>query len=251
MLFIKVNRVATANSVNAAFFVDLPAISISNGSLEFLKWFAFLAMIADHIDVFLFNRQVPYLYEIGRMAMPIFLVVLAYNLAQSAIYQNPAYFRVARRLLLYGLISIPIIYLLRQNVGQSEAFPLNILFTLLVVTLFCQLWEGGTTREYTVAILFLFAGGIFVEYFWSGLLFGVSIWAYFRYRNWYLFLGVGIPALGLICLLNGNLWAITSIPIILVLSTIRIKILRIRHIFYLLYPLHLGLILAVQLLIQP
>ncbi|MBV2092960.1 MAG: conjugal transfer protein TraX [Candidatus Thiodiazotropha sp. (ex Ctena orbiculata)] len=219
--------------------------------MEFLKWFAFLAMIADHIDVFLFNRQVPYLYEIGRMAMPIFSMVLAYNLAQSAIYKNPAYFRVARRLLFYGLISIPIIYILRQNVGQSEAFPLNILFTLLVVTLFCQLWEGGTTRDYTVAILFLFAGGIFVEYFWPGLLFGVSAWAYFRYRNWYFFLGVGIPALGLICLLNGNLWAITSIPIILVLSKIRIKFPRIRHIFYLLYPLHLGLILAVQLLIQP
>ncbi|MEW8439295.1 MAG: TraX family protein [Candidatus Thiodiazotropha taylori] len=250
MLFNRVNGVATANSVNASFFVNLPAISISKGSLEFLKWFAFLAMVADHVDVFLFNRQVPYLYELGRLAMPIFVVVLAYNLAQSAIYQKPAYWRVARRLLIYGLISIPIIHLLRQNADLEETFPVNILFTLLVVTLFCQLWEGGTTRDYTVAILFLLAGGIFVEYFWPGLLFGVSVWAYFRYRNWYLFVGVGIPALGLICLLNGNLWAIASIPIILVLSTIRINFPRIRHIFYVLYPLHLGLLLTVQFMID-
>ncbi|MCG7937528.1 MAG: TraX family protein [Candidatus Thiodiazotropha lotti] len=241
---------STTNAQNASLFVDLPSISISSGSLEFLKWFAFLAMIADHIDVFLFSRQMPFLYEIGRLVMPIFMMVLVYNLAQSAIDNHQSYWRVARRLFVYGLISIPIIYLLRQNAGLSETFPLNILFTLLVVTLFCQLWEGGTTRDYTLAILFLLAGGIFVEYFWPGLLFGVSVWTYFRYRNWYFFLGVGIPALGLICLFNGNLWAIVSIPIILVLSKIRIKIPRFRHIFYVLYPLHLGLLLAVQLLIQ-
>jgi hypothetical protein len=240
--------ISTSNSQNASIFVSLPSITISSGSLEFLKWFAFLAMIVDHVDVFLFNRQMPFLYEIGRLAMPIFMMVLTYNLAQSAIDNNHSYWRVASRLLIYGLISIPIIYLLRQNAGVSETFPLNILFTLLVVTLFCQLWEGGTTQEYTVAILFLFAGGIFVEYFWPGLLLGVSAWAYFRYRNWYFFLGAGIPALGLICLLNGNLWATASLPIVLVLSKIRIKFPRFRHIFYALYPAHLALLLAVQFL---
>ncbi|MET0081282.1 MAG: TraX family protein, partial [Candidatus Thiodiazotropha lotti] len=205
----------SAKSEYAPLSIDSSSISIPSGSLEFVKWFAFLAMIADHVDVYLFNRDLPYLYEIGRLAMPIFAIVLGYNLARPGIYQSQGYLRICRRLFIHGALSVPIVYLLRQNAGLTDPFPLNIMFMLLVTTAFCLLWERGESRDYVMAIFLLLFCGLFVEYFWPGILLGVSVWAYYRYGNWYVLLGVGMPALGLICLLNNNLWAIASIPILM------------------------------------
>lgn len=226
---------------------EKPIITFSDGSIEALKWFAFLAMIADHVNTYLFNKELPYFFEFGRLAMPLFAMVLGYNLARPGVCQNHGYLRIIRRLLIYGLLSVPIIYLLRQQVGLADTIlPLNIMFMLLVTTVFCLLWEGGESRDYSMASLLLLSCGFFVEYFWPGILLGVSVWAYFRYGNWYVLYGIGIPALGLICLINGNLWAIATIPIVVVSFWSGIKFPRIRHIFYVLYPAHLGLILAVH-----
>jgi hypothetical protein len=122
------------------------------------------------------------------------------------------------------------------------------MFTLFIITVFCGLWEGGENRDYAMAIILLLTTGLFVEYLWPGILLGIAVWAYFRYGNWSVILGLGIPAIVLICIINGNLWALASIAIIIVFSKIRIIFPRFRHIFYTLYPAHLTILLAVQFL---
>lgn len=227
--------------------IDGPIISFSDGSIEFLKWLAFAAMIADHINVYLFDKDFPILFELGRLAMPIFAIVLGYNLARPGIYQNNAYWRVIRRLFLTGIVSVPIILALRDNIGLTDMLPLNIMFMLLVATLFCFLWEGGESRDLILAGLLIGSSGFFVEYYWPGIVLCVSIWAYFRYGNWFTLLSLALPSLGLICLLNGNLWALVAIPIFILASQIVIKFPRFQHVFYYLYPLHLGLIYLIQI----
>jgi len=58
---------------------------ISNGALEGLKYLALLFMIGDHVNKYLFNATLPGLFELGRLAMPLFGIVMAYNLARPGI----------------------------------------------------------------------------------------------------------------------------------------------------------------------
>ena len=52
--------------------------------LEAVKWFAFLAMVADHVDLLLFARAVPWLHEVGAFAFPGFALTFGIGLARSA-----------------------------------------------------------------------------------------------------------------------------------------------------------------------
>nr|WEG85486.1 trbP [Escherichia coli] len=61
---------------------SLPAMVIADGTIEALKWLALLAMTGDHVNKYLFNGTLPYLFEAGRLALPLFVFVLAYNLAR-------------------------------------------------------------------------------------------------------------------------------------------------------------------------
>jgi TraX protein. len=49
---------------------------------EAIKWIALVLMLGDHVNKYLFNESLPFLYEAGRTVMPMFCVVLAYNLAR-------------------------------------------------------------------------------------------------------------------------------------------------------------------------
>ena len=49
--------------------------------LELVKWLAFVAMVVDHVDLFLFNRTVPWMFEVGRFAAPAFAICFGIGLA--------------------------------------------------------------------------------------------------------------------------------------------------------------------------
>jgi hypothetical protein len=50
--------------------------------MDALKWLAVALMVVDHLNKFVFKKSVPSLFVLGRVAMPLFFFVLAYNLAQ-------------------------------------------------------------------------------------------------------------------------------------------------------------------------
>ncbi len=78
--------------------LSLPRLVIANGTIEALKWVALLLMTADHVNKYLFNETLPFLFEAGRIAMPLFVFVLAYNLARPSVSESGAYQRTMIRL---------------------------------------------------------------------------------------------------------------------------------------------------------
>ncbi len=59
----------------------LPKLVITDGTLEALKYLGLVLMTLDHVDKYLFNGTCPTAFAAGRSALPIFAMVLAYNLA--------------------------------------------------------------------------------------------------------------------------------------------------------------------------
>lgn len=59
-----------------------PKPTPSSGARELLKWIALLAMTGDHVAKVVFGGYVPVVGELGRIAFPLFALVMACNLAR-------------------------------------------------------------------------------------------------------------------------------------------------------------------------
>jgi hypothetical protein len=116
---------------------------LPSGSIELIKWFALVLMTGDHVNKYLYNGTFPFLYEAGRVAMPLFVFVSAFNLARPDALQRGVYGRCMVRL---GLVGLPAAVPLRGLVSAGW-WPLNIMFTLLAITAILYLMEhGGPAR---------------------------------------------------------------------------------------------------------
>ena len=131
-----------------------PALLLSSGTLEALKWLALLLMTLDHVNKHLLHASVPELFAVGRLALPLFGFVLGYNLARPGALASGSYSRTARRLAIFGTIAtIPFIALGGLGWGW---WPFNIMATLLVATLCAWLIEvGGPARRVAAAAVFI------------------------------------------------------------------------------------------------
>ncbi|MDX3998502.1 TraX family protein [Pseudomonas aeruginosa] len=103
-----------------------PRLSIADGSIEALKWIALLLMTGDHVNKYLFNGTLPYLFEAGRLAMPVFVFVLAYNLARPGMAGQGAYKRTMFRLGLFGLLAMPAFVMLCGFHADSDTHSTHI-----------------------------------------------------------------------------------------------------------------------------
>lgn len=219
----------------------LPRLTLADGTVEALKWLALILMTGDHVNRYLFNASLPVLFELGRLALPVFVFVLAYNLSRPGLLGRGAYPRTIRRLGLAGaLASVPFIALGQlQNAGW---LPLNVLFTLLVLTATLYLIERGDLAA--AGVLFL-VGGNLVEYWWLGLALGVAVWTYCKQPS----LPAAVVALSAcagLWLINGNGWALAAVPLILAATRVDLRLPRLRWVFYVYYPLHLGVLWLIR-----
>ena len=90
----------------------LPRLKFSDGAIETLKWVALVLMTLDHINKYLLHDSVPALFAIGRTTMPLFAVVLAFNLARPGALEGGAAERTIKRLALFGAVAtVPFIAL--------------------------------------------------------------------------------------------------------------------------------------------
>jgi hypothetical protein len=219
----------------------LPPLHVPDGSVEALKWIALALMTGDHVNKYLFNASLPFLFEAGRLALPIFVFVLAYNLARPGALERGAYTRTMKRLAIFGaLASVPFMALGGLVAGW---WPLNVLFTLFVVTACVYLVEKDRKGW---AFFVLLVGGVLVEFLWPAVVFGVAVWRYCKRPNWdaATFALLALVALGLI---NRNLWALAALPLILVASRVDLSMPRLRWTFYAYYPLHLGALWLIRI----
>ncbi|MGL4755805.1 MAG: TraX family protein [Aeromonadaceae bacterium] len=209
---------------------------VSNEAIEWLKWFALLSMTADHVNKYLFNGTHSISFDIGRLSMPIFIIILAYNLSRPSKVINEVCCRVMAKLLMFGMISsIPFILL------NNTIVPLNIMFSLFVIAAIVYLLERMSVISIVISIGIFVASGALVEYGWIGLSIGLSSYWFFKSNAWNAAAAVLI-ACGALWFINGNNWAVLAIPIVMLASKAPLPALpwpRTTWFFYSYYPIHL------------
>jgi TraX protein len=235
-----VNTSATA-AVNGR--LSLPRLVVSNGTIEGLKWVGLLLMTGDHVNKYLFAEQLPGLSELGRLAMPIFGFVLAYNLARAGALEGGAYPRAIKRLAVWGAVaSVPYTAL---GTVLGGWWPLNILFTLTLAAVVMYLVEVGGMARVTGALLVFLVGGAFVEFWWPSLALCLAWWAYCKRSSGWRLAAI-IAAAASLWLINRNLWAVAAVPLVLLAPAIDVAIPRLRYVFYAYYPAHLATLWAAR-----
>ena len=221
----------------------LPRLVLADGTLEGLKWLALLLMTLDHVNKYLLHESVPVLFYLGRLAMPLFVFVLAYNLARPGSMERGAYSRAGRRMAIGGVISsVPFIGL---GGLVMEWWPLNIMFMLLVATGVMYLVERGGALRLVLASLVFVIGGAFVEFWWPAIVIALAAWRYVKRPSWSALI-VWTFATAALYVVNRNMWALLSLPLIFLAMQVDMRMPRLRHVFYAYYPLHLLVIWLVQ-----
>jgi len=216
-------------SVNIEYFKKYTKFNSSDGSIELLKWLALALMTVDHINKYLFNGTIEIMFNVGRLAMPIFLYVLIFNLARPG-QTNNINKRLISRVFIFGVMAtIPYIAL------SGRILPLNILFTLLSLILIINLLDN---KKIILAFIATAVFGYFVEFSWAAMVLGISIWVYIKTKNPLSAIFVILSCASLY-FINGNFWALASLPLIAVVSEFKIKIPKYKWVFYIFYPSHL------------
>ncbi len=221
-----------------------PRLAVSDGSLEALKWLALMLMTVDHVNKFLFNGTNDAAFAAGRVAMPLFVFVLAYNLARPGVLERGAYLRTMKRLALFGVLAVPAFVVMG---GISAALrPLNIMFALLALTATLNLIDRRTVGSYAAAAAVFLVGGAAVEYWWPALAFGIAVWWY-RKQPGAMPLALALSALAALWFISSNLWALLAFPVVLAASLVDLRIPRLRWVFYAYYPVHLFALCLIRI----
>lgn len=225
--------------------------AIPDGAIEAIKWIALVLMTLDHVNKHLFQGAHPALFNAGRIVMPLFGIVLAYNLARVGPGEELRYRKVLLRLVTFGAVAtVP--YMLLGGLAWGW-WPLNIMFTLAAAVFVLQMLAQGGLVAHAAAWSAFFLLGPFVEFWWPGMAVVVGGWALFTNRP-----GTAVAAfaagLGGSLVLDAvkvtgytNWWALAALPIVAVFARLRLKVPRLRWFFYVYYPAHL---MAIWLLRQ-
>lgn len=219
---------------------------MTSGGREFLKWLAVLLMTGDHIVTALGVGYVPVVSEAGRVAFPVFALVMGYNLAQP----GADALKSVKRLALWGLVASLPAYLV-----FGSLLPLNVLLTFALAAL--AIW-AVERRLWPLLAVCAVALPPFVDYAWPGVWLVLAAWGWFRQhgRRMHWLLGswdwrrarlyAVMPiwvwiSMGLLCVYNGNGWALLALPLMQV-GEWRWPVPRTRWAFYGYYVGHLALL---------
>lgn len=222
----------------------LTRLNIPNTALTTIKLIGITAMLIDHYNSFIKSEYSPLLYEIGRLALPLFVFVLGYNLARIPTAKLP---KMMLRLLVFGVMATPLYNML--GAGLWYWWPLNILFTLLVAVGTVYLLTVSVPRRLVIpvrlaAVLFFAAAGSMVDYFWVGPALVLVIWRLFStvstFERAILYGALSVLTV-LLCLLNDSLAALLAVPVIFLSIQLcqNAQLPRMKWFFYGFYPGHL------------
>jgi hypothetical protein len=221
-----------------------PRLKLEDGTIEALKWCALVLMTLDHVNKYLFNATLPVAFEVGRLCLPIFVILLAFNLARPGAIERGAYLRTMTRLAVIGaLASVPFIALGGLAGGW---WPLNILFTLLLITMGLYLIEKGGAVNISLSTVLVLIGGAFVEYWWMAVALGLASWWFFKRPSWFAAAAV-VAACASLWFVNGNNWALLALPLIMAVSRLDLSVPRLRWAFYAFYPAHLAALWLIRI----
>jgi TraX protein len=216
----------------------LPRLVISESALAALKWLALVLMVIDHANKFLLGSTHAEMYAAGRVCMPLFALIVGYNLARPGMLESGAYARICLRLLAFGLLAfLPFVWLNKLPWGW---WPLNIFFTLLAAVVAVWGVSRGTVWSIAAAVTIVVFGGAIVEFWWPALGLVFSVYAYAK-RPSAVALACFVLCLMALYFVNGNFWALMAIPTLAVMHHWRWGLPRFTWVFYVFYPAHLWI----------
>ena len=214
-----------------------------------LKIIALIAMTLDHIGVQFFPT-VGWLRVVGRLAFPIF----AYMIAEGATYtkHRARYFGTIAAL----AVALQVVYFVAMH---SLYMCIFVTFTLSLCLIY-SLDYAMKKRSWTLALVFLvwlgvaFVSGVlptmktgtdfFVDYGPVGVLIPAAL--YYTKGKWpkLLVLGGLLVLLALYANLTVQWYALLVLPLLALYSGKRGKY-KLKHLFYIYYPVHLAVIWAI------
>lgn len=199
---------------------------VSDAGLLFIKVAAFVVMILDHVDSFVYGGSLGIHATIGRAVFPAFAAVLGINLARMNVDGMK---RLSARLLLAGAVAaVP------WTVLQGTVLPLNVLWSLAAAVVMVTLLRLGSMLG---AFVVWVPVGLFLDYQWLGLAAVVVAW-------WMVSRSIPrLPFLAaalLVVPFNGSWWSLAVVPLALVAELLPAgPAPRWKWLFYVGYPAHL------------
>lgn len=212
--------------------------TISDGAIEALKWLGLVLMIADHIGKYLLNESA-ITFAPGRLALPLFGFVLAYNLARPDTLKRGTYKRLAIRLAITGAVATPP-FIALGGLGWGW-WPLNIMAALLAATLVIWTLDARGPFRRTLATLLFIVAGSMVEFWWPGIAMIIAAWYYCRHRTTVTLIA-WLCTIASLAIINQNLWALAAVIPIFAATRRDVYFPRAGKWFYVLYPAHLAVI---------
>ena len=213
-----------------------PPVRVHDGSLEAIKLLAVAFMTIDHVNKYALHETQHLMFAVGRLAMPLFVLVLAFNLARPGAGRSGTFGRTLTRLMGSALVATPAYS--AQGHLPGGWWPLNILFALSAFTAVISLLEIRTNASRLGAVVGFLAAGAVVEFWWPAIALGLAAWWYFKTPSWAA-LGCIVVSLGVVGLINGNQWAFAALPVWLIASKSSTFLPRMRAFYYVYYPVHL------------
>lgn len=224
--------------------------TMTSSARELLKWIALLLMTGDHAAKVLVHGYIPIVSELGRVAFPLFALVMAYNLAQP----GADLLKSVRRLLLWGILAQP-----AYGLAFGYWMPFNVLLSFALAA--AVIWSIQR-RQWTLLGMCVLAAPPLVDYNWAGLILVLAAWWVFRLRamphaprqgarrrglrdvieHRYARIAVLVVAFGPLCWWNGNGWALLALPMVVLLANRDFPIPRTRWAFYIYYVGHLAVL---------
>lgn len=223
-------------------------LGFSDGAVELLKWVALVSMFIDHIGRHLLGHpQDGWVFAAGRVAFPLFALVLGLNLARGGDRAARAR-RTATRLAVWCAVALaPSIW------ARGDPWVVNVLGTLALGAAACWAVDGRAPLAARLAVGVAAAVlGTWVEFGTAGALLVTAVYllATGRYGAGGLATAAGLLATAW---LNGSFGGAAAFagtlvgPVLAVLvRPLPLRLPRLRWWFYAIYPLHLAAIGALK-----
>lgn len=218
-------------------------LKIASGTIEAIKWLAVIFMTIDHANAFLFAGVHAWMFSVGRLALPLFAFVLAYNLARPQALERGAYQRTLVRLAAGCVVAtIPFVLLSKLQWGW---LPINVMGLFFTATACLYFFGRGGLANFTAGAALFAVGGALTEFWWPGLVVVLTAHAYCRRptRTYLLLLTI---ALAMLYLSNQSSWAMGAIFVIVAAPYVHIPLPRSKSAFYIYYPVHLVALLIIR-----
>lgn len=204
---------------------------MTSAGREWLKWIALVLMTGDHVNKVLLHGAYPWLTDAARVVFPIFAIVFVYNLRLDQ--EGDHGLRAATRLAIAGVVVQPF-----HALAFGYWLPLNVLLSLSAGAFVCWLFSRG--RWLPAVLLWAFAG-LWVDYSWWGIAVMAAAMTIFRpaHDRSILLLPLAVASLAFI---NGNFWAVASLPLIGLFARVPGNFPRWRWTFLGYYGVHLAIL---------